>query len=141
MQPFKTISELSQRRHERFLRKFCGYSVTEFAEIMGSSKSVVCRWETSNHGAGTDRTVRLLVMTKLVREIAGQPEPNPKNVLAEGCATYHNRHVRNLKVDHYRAKSACMVHKATGDPEQVCKEGLAVFEALAPARERANSIS
>ncbi len=38
----------------------------------------------------------------------------------------------------HRAKSACMVHKASGDPEQVCKEGLAVFNALAPARERAN---
>ena len=38
----------------------------------------------------------------------------------------------------HRAKSACMVHKASGDPEQVCKEGLAVFDALAPARERAN---
>jgi hypothetical protein len=38
----------------------------------------------------------------------------------------------------YRAKSAAMVHKATGDPEQVCKDGLQVFDALSPARERAN---
>ena len=44
----------------------------------------------------------------------------------------------NTRLAEYRAKSACMVHKASGDPEQVCKEGLAVFEALAPARERAN---
>lgn len=41
-------------------------------------------------------------------------------------------------LDRYRAKSAAMVHKATGDTEQVCKEGLAVFEALSHARERAN---
>jgi hypothetical protein len=45
---------------------------------------------------------------------------------------------QETRLDKYRAKSACMVHKATGDPEQVCKEGLAVFEALSPARERAN---
>jgi|HubBroStandDraft_6_1064221.scaffolds.fasta_scaffold389740_2 hypothetical protein len=38
----------------------------------------------------------------------------------------------------YRAKSAAMVHKAVGDPEQVCKDGLQVFDALSPARERAN---
>ncbi len=44
----------------------------------------------------------------------------------------------NPRLAEYRTKSACMVHKASGDPEQVCKEGLAVFDALAPARERAN---
>ena len=38
----------------------------------------------------------------------------------------------------YRAKSAAMVHRAVGDPEQVCKDGLQVFDALSPARERAN---
>ena len=39
----------------------------------------------------------------------------------------------------YRVKSAAMVHKASGDPaEQVCKDGLQVFDALSPARERAN---
>jgi transcriptional regulator with XRE-family HTH domain len=67
----------------RFLRKFCGYSVTEFAEIMGSSKSVICRWETKNHGASTDRTIRLLVLFKLMREMVGQPEPTLKNVTFE----------------------------------------------------------
>jgi YgiT-type zinc finger domain-containing protein len=69
----------------RFLRKFCGYSVNEFAEIMGSTKSVVCRWETAKpkHGSGTDRTVRLLVLSKLVRELIGQPEAILKNVTVE----------------------------------------------------------
>jgi YgiT-type zinc finger domain-containing protein len=68
----------------RFLRKLCGYSVNEFAEIMGSSKAVISRWETqSMHGEGTDRTVRLLVMAKLLREIAGQPAPILRNVTAE----------------------------------------------------------
>lgn len=45
---------------------------------------------------------------------------------------------KSTRLAEHRAKSACMVHKASGDPEQVCKEGLAVFDALAPARERAN---
>ena len=68
----------------RFLRKLCGYSVTEFSEIMGSSKAVISRWETqSTHGEGTDRTVRLLVLGKLVREIAGHPDPILKNVTVE----------------------------------------------------------
>lgn len=64
----------------RFLRKFCGYSVADFAEIMGSTKSVISRWETQTHGASTDRTIRLLVMLKLAREMAGQPEVALKNV-------------------------------------------------------------
>jgi transcriptional regulator with XRE-family HTH domain len=64
----------------RFLRKLCGYSVTEFAEVMGTSKTVIWRWENKKHGDGTDRTVRLLVLTKLVRELAGQPAPILKNI-------------------------------------------------------------
>lgn len=70
-------------RELRFLRQLCGYSVNEFAEIMGSSKSVVSRWETSRHGAQTDRTMRLLVLAKLVREITGQPDPILKNVTVD----------------------------------------------------------
>lgn len=42
------------------------------------------------------------------------------------------------KLDEYRAKSAALVHKASGDPDKVCEEGLAVFDALSPARSRAN---
>jgi len=71
----------------RYLRKFCGYSVSEFAEIMGSSKSVISRWENSTLGKGTDRAVRLLVMLKLVREISGQPSPLLKNVTVEQLMT------------------------------------------------------
>ncbi len=67
----------------RFLRKFLGHSVNEFAEILGSSKSVVCRWETDKHGAGTDRIVRLMTLAKLVRELAGQPEQVLRRVTIE----------------------------------------------------------
>jgi transcriptional regulator with XRE-family HTH domain len=68
----------------RFLRKLCGYSVTDFSEIMGSSKTVISRWENDHpHGDATDRLVRFLVMSKLVREIAGEPEPILKNVTVE----------------------------------------------------------
>jgi hypothetical protein len=45
---------------------------------------------------------------------------------------------KNRRLAEYRAKSACMVHKAVGDPDEVHKDGLAVFDALAPARKRAN---
>src|SRR5262245_18353811 len=64
----------------RFLRKLCGYSVHEFAEIMGCSKAAIPRWENqSSHGEGTDRTIRLLATATLVREISGQPEKTLKN--------------------------------------------------------------
>ncbi len=67
----------------RFLRKLCGYSINEFAEIMGSTKAVVSKWENKEHGEGTDRTVRLLVMGKLVRELVGQPDPILRNVTTD----------------------------------------------------------
>jgi len=41
----------------RFLRKLCGYSVTEFAEIMGSNKTVIYRWKLKIH---TGRTLTAL---------------------------------------------------------------------------------
>ena len=44
----------------------------------------------------------------------------------------------DVRLAKYRAKSAAMVHKAVGDPEEVCKDGLAVFGALSQARTRAN---
>jgi hypothetical protein len=44
----------------------------------------------------------------------------------------------SARLAEYRAKSACLVHRASGDPEEVCKDGLAVFNALATARKRAN---
>lgn len=39
----------------------------------------------------------------------------------------------------YRAKSAAMVHKDCGDVEEIGKQGLATFQALSRARERANA--
>lgn len=67
----------------RFLRQLCGYSVTEFSEIIGSNKSIIYRWETqSTHGKDTDRIVRLLVVHKLMRELTGTPDPILRNVNA-----------------------------------------------------------
>lgn len=67
----------------RFLRKFCGYSVLEFAEILGSSKSNISRMEKSGCGDANDRTIRLLVMSKLTRELVGRTEPILKNITVE----------------------------------------------------------
>jgi transcriptional regulator with XRE-family HTH domain len=67
----------------RFLRKLCGYSINDFAEVVGSSKSVVSRWEKTGCGKGTDRIVRLLTMAKLTREVAGESEPILRNVTVE----------------------------------------------------------
>ncbi len=68
----------------KFLRKLCGYSVNEFAEMVGSGKkSVVSRWEKEGCGKGTDKLIRMLVMAKLILEIAGQPKPILRNVTIE----------------------------------------------------------
>jgi DNA-binding transcriptional regulator YiaG len=68
----------------KFLRKLCGYSVNDFAAIVGSgNKSVVSTWEKKGCGKGTDKLVRMLVVAKLTREVAGQPEPILRNVTVE----------------------------------------------------------
>ena len=64
----------------RFLRKFCGYSAAELAEILGSSPSVVSRWEKNGCGKETDRVIRMLFLTSMIREIVGQPAPLLRNV-------------------------------------------------------------
>jgi transcriptional regulator with XRE-family HTH domain len=79
-QNFLTGSEI------RFLRKLCGFSVNEFAEILGSSKSVISRWEKDGCGKTTDRLIRLLVVAKLVREAADQGEPILTNVTFQNLA-------------------------------------------------------
>lgn len=50
----------------------------------------------------------------------------------------HTETKQQKRLAHYRAKAACTVNKAVGDPEEVCEDGIAVFKALAPARARAN---
>jgi transcriptional regulator with XRE-family HTH domain len=67
----------------RFLRKFCGYSVNELAEILGSSKQVIWRWEKEGYGPDTERVVRFLVVAKLTRELVGAPSSILKNVSVE----------------------------------------------------------
>jgi transcriptional regulator with XRE-family HTH domain len=65
----------------RFLRKLNGYSIEEFCEVVGANKAVVSRWENNKpHGKTIDRTIRLLVCTRMLWEIAGQPQPILKNV-------------------------------------------------------------
>jgi hypothetical protein len=54
--------------------------VSEFAEILGSDKTVISRWEAKGPGRGTDRTVRLLVLTNLIKEILGHEKPMLTNI-------------------------------------------------------------
>jgi YgiT-type zinc finger domain-containing protein len=46
----------------RFLRKFCGYSVKDFAAILGSIKHVISRFEKDGCGKMNDRLIRMLVL-------------------------------------------------------------------------------
>jgi DNA-binding transcriptional regulator YiaG len=63
----------------RYMRKFVGYSAAEFADIIGSTKISVSRWE---NGAkitpNTDRLLRLAFFTKIIEraaEAAIGPDP------------------------------------------------------------------
>jgi transcriptional regulator with XRE-family HTH domain len=64
----------------RYLRNLCGYSVSDFAKILGSDKTVISRWETKGPGKGTDRTVRLLVLFNFIKEIIGREKPMLTNI-------------------------------------------------------------
>jgi putative zinc finger/helix-turn-helix YgiT family protein len=50
----------------RFLRKWLGFSGTEFAAHMGVSPATVSRWETGSQriGGAADRTLRLMVLSR-----------------------------------------------------------------------------
>jgi hypothetical protein len=48
-------------------------------------------------------------------------------------------HSQESQLAKYRAKSAAMVHKDSGNEEEIGKQGLATFQALSRARERANA--
>ncbi len=99
----------------KFLRKLCGYSVSDFGDIMGSSKSVISRWEKEGCGDGTDRLVRLLVWSKLTREVAGAPEPILRNVTVEQL----NSDMENaLKLIEGKARTS---EKYEISPEEIAK--------------------
>jgi YgiT-type zinc finger domain-containing protein len=67
----------------RFLRKLCGYSVNDFAAILGSSKSVISRFEKEGCGKENDRLIRYLLIAKFSRELAGQSPLILRNVTIE----------------------------------------------------------
>lgn len=67
----------------RFLRKLCGYSVNDLAEILGSTKHLISRIEKSGCGKENDRVIRLLVLRKFILEISRQPEPLLRRVTVE----------------------------------------------------------
>jgi transcriptional regulator with XRE-family HTH domain len=81
----RLISKKSRLTGEeiRFLRKLCGYSVNEFAEILGSSRNVVFRYEREGCGDSVNRAIKLLAMSKLARELAGESEPILRNLTVE----------------------------------------------------------
>ena len=54
----------------RFLRKVVGYSATELAEQLGTSKAVVSRWETkAAFGKEAEQVFRMLCVLRLTMEV------------------------------------------------------------------------
>lgn len=69
----------------RFLRKFSGYSGSELAQLAGTSKSVVSRWENRlKLGAKSDRLLRLIFFQKLVRDYLGDFEKSGETEVGKG---------------------------------------------------------
>jgi|HubBroStandDraft_1064217.scaffolds.fasta_scaffold517248_2 hypothetical protein len=66
----------------------------------------------------------------------GQRQMPPSSTRRSSCDRSSKRESKLAK---YRAKSAAMVHKDCGDAEEIGKQGLATFQALSRARERANA--
>jgi len=53
----------------RFLRKLVGYSATELAELAGTSKPVVSRWENrATLGSQADRLIRMICFNKMIQD-------------------------------------------------------------------------
>jgi transcriptional regulator with XRE-family HTH domain len=67
----------------RFLRKLCGFSANDFAAMLGSSKTVISRFEKLGCGEQNDRLIRMLVLTSFARELANQPNRILRNVTFE----------------------------------------------------------
>lgn len=63
----------------KFLRKLLGYSATDFAEVVGTSKTVISRWENrSTFGKDSDRMIRLICINKFVEEGLSEVQKMPE---------------------------------------------------------------
>lgn len=63
-----TKDSLLTGQEVRFLRKLAGYSATELAEMAGTSKSVISRWENKSPGKESDRLIRLICVHKMMKD-------------------------------------------------------------------------
>jgi putative zinc finger/helix-turn-helix YgiT family protein len=71
----------------RFLRKVAGYSATELAEQLATSKAVVSRWETkSAFGKEAEQVFRMLCVLRLTVEIVKELGPDDSEK-AHACAS------------------------------------------------------
>jgi hypothetical protein len=55
------------------------------------------------------------------------------------AATPAHSHTAAARLQQLREKNACSVHKDIGHPDEIREDGLAVFDALAEVRSRANA--
>ena len=87
----------------KFVRKTAGYSATEVASIMGSSKVTVSRWETGAKKISkeNDRLLRLICFTRMVEQMAGESASDlPLNVARFG-RMYKSLNITSL-LEHIR---------------------------------------
>lgn len=58
----------------KFVRKMAAYSATELANVMGTSKVTVSRWETGSRQISkeNDRLLRLICFARMVEQVAGE---------------------------------------------------------------------
>lgn len=84
----------------RFLRKLVGYSATELAELAGTSKSVVSRWENrTTLGSQADRLIRMICFNKMIQDAFPKDDAALAKTLVDttGLARFMETALKNLR--------------------------------------------
>jgi len=124
------LSKKTRLRGEeiRFLRKAVGYSATHLAKMVGTSKSIVSRWE--NHSTTSqenDRLIRLICLNKMLSDclLGSSPSDIPEDFVGKAQEMLASMDETLIKLR--KKKSAKREHFAI-DPAELGRLGSGASE-------------